>query len=800
MGAGSEMNAGRIAELIKKLRGRHWVILGLFVISFIGFLVILPKPLFHEPTSTVVYDRTGNLIGARIADDGQWRFAGADSVPEKFATCLIEFEDRHFRLHPGVNPFALVRAVRQNIRNHRIVSGGSTITMQVIRLARGDKPRNLWQKMIEMVMALRLDLTRSKNEIIRLYSAHAPFGGNVVGLEAASWRYFGRSPNDLSWAEAATLAVLPNAPALIYPGRNREALHKKRDRLLNLLKKRGLIDPWNLELSLAEELPEKPFPLPDEATHFTEWMASTHHGQVVHSTLDPDFQQAVQRVVTTHAGRLSGNQIHNMAVLVLSNRTGEVLAYIGNTAAGSPDHSPMVDVVRQPRSSGSLLKPILYAALINAGEILPNTLVPDIPITIGNFTPKNFNQEYDGAVPAREALIRSLNIPAVLMLRDYGLDRFYNVLKELKMRTLVFPANHYGLSLILGGAEITLWDICRIYSGWARTLITSEKHLNVPDYSLSEPIVAAGTKVEKAGTNRQHFFSLASVYLAFDAMRSVKRPESEAGWESYMSASPIAYKTGTSFGFRDAWSVGLTRDYLVGVWVGNADGEGRPGLTGYQAAAPVMFDVFGLLPRSGWFEAPWEELVPVPVCRQSGMRLSRFCTETDTVWVPAASQETRICPYHVQVNLNESGRYRVNSRCYPVAKMVTTSRFVLPPTMARYYRTRNPFYPVLPPWMAGCEAEESEIAFELIYPHPGDKVYVPLEADDQRGNIILEATHRDGTARLYWYLDEEYLGATSALHKMTVQPKAGKHILVLMDDQGSLVNCPFEVLQSARER
>ncbi len=788
------MKPYRIVSWIKKVRLRNWLIVSVLLVVGGGFLLILPNPLFDSPTSTVVYDRCGNLIGARIADDGQWRFASVDSVPVKFETCITEFEDRHFRKHPGINPLAMGRAIRQNIRNHKIVSGGSTISMQVIRLARGAKPRNLWQKSIEMVMAVRLESSESKDNIIRLYSSHAPFGSNVVGLEAASWRYFGRSPSNLSWAESATLAVLPNAPSLIYPGRNREALRQKRNRLLAILLKRGRIDSMNYELSIAEDLPAKPFPLPDIAGHFTEWMAGTRHGNVIRSTIDPRYQEAAQRIMNTHSARLSGNQIHNMAVIILNNPTGQVLAYIGNTGGDSPGNSPMVDVIRQPRSSGSLLKPILYASLINAGEILPNTLVPDIPVTIQSFTPKNFSLEYDGAVPAKEALIRSLNIPAVLMLRDFGLDRFYNTLKELRMPTLTFSSSHYGLSLILGGAEITLWDICRIYSGWARTLIESETHRNVPDYAIGELNIELEGKMAEPPRKQQHLLSLASVYLAFDAMRNVKRPESEAGWESYMSASPIAYKTGTSFGFRDAWAVGLTRDFLVGVWVGNADGEGRTGLTGYQVAAPVMFDLFGVLPHGGWFQVPWEELTAVPVCKQSGMRASRYCGDPDTIWAPAQCMETRVCPYHVPVNLDESGRYRVNSKCYPVSRINTSSRFVLPPAMARYYRAKNPFYQTLPPWMPGCEPSDAELPFDLIYPHPGDKLYVPLERDSARGSVIFEATHRDPSSKLFWYLDEEYLGVTSVIHKMTVQPQPGKHSLVLTDNLGYSLRCSFEAL------
>jgi len=280
------------------------------------------------------------------------------------AFCFL-YEDRYFYRHPGFNPFSIARAARQNIQAGRVVSGGSTITMQVARLWRKDKPRNLGQKAIEFVLSIHAELHYSKSEILRMYVSNAPFGGNVVGLNAAAWRYFGRSPRNLSWAEAACLAVLPNAPALIHPGRNRELLKEKRDHLLEKLFRQGAIDPMTFRLACDEPVPASPLPLPSEATHLTAAITRSHPENQVHTTLDAGLQSRVNRIVERHHGMSAGNGIHSAAVLVLDMATGEVRVYVGNTRKAYPgDHANQVDIIRRPRSSGSLLKPFLYAAML----------------------------------------------------------------------------------------------------------------------------------------------------------------------------------------------------------------------------------------------------------------------------------------------------------------------------------------------------------------------------------------------------------------------------------------------------
>ncbi len=777
----------------------HWrtgsVFLAVFLLALLigGFWYSLHRQLFDDPMSTVVFDREGRLLGARIAADGQWRFPPADTVPEKFATCLINFEDRHFYRHPGVNPLSLLRAAYQNFLSGKIVSGGSTITMQTIRLSRKGKPRTIFQKVIEIVLAMHLELAKSKDAILAMYASHAPFGGNVVGLQAAAWRYYGRSAGNLSWAEAATLAVLPNAPALIHPGRNREALRLKRDRLLMKLLLRHLIDQTTYRTAIREPLPQEPLPLPNLALHLTDRLDREHKGTICHTGIYRHLQEQADAIVGRYQKIFGANGIHNAAVMVMRIDNGEVMAYVGNTPGdGSGDYGSQVDVITSPRSSGSILKPLLFASMLSDGELLPTTLVADIPTTINSYTPKNFNVSYDGAVPAREALIRSLNVPAVRMLSDYGQQRFYSRLRSMGFSTLDFGAGHYGLSLILGGAEVTLWDLCKVYAGLGRAINSYlQPALTAASGAFPEPILIRDEK--QAALPLPENLNPGAIYTTLEAMREVRRPEAEAGWENFLSSYPVAWKTGTSFGFRDAWAVGLTPGYVVGVWVGNADGEGRPGLTGLSAAAPLLFEVFDLLPRTGWFEPPWDDLQQVAVCRQSGMLPSPNCPDPDTLWVPAVARHASICPYHRMVHLDSTGRFRVHAGCYPAGAIKNIPWFVLPPAMAWFYRSRDPFYKKLPPWLPGCETAGSK-TMQLVWPDKPARIFIPHELDSSLGKVVFEVAHNDPDSKVFWYVDNDFEGITRGVHKLGLQPPSGKHTLTLVDENGNFLSTPFEIV------
>ncbi len=423
----------------------------------------LPAKLFDKPTSRLLLDRNGEMLGATIAADGQWRFESKAGLPPKFETCILAYEDDGFYDHIGISLTAIVRAALLNAREGEIVSGASTITMQVMRMAREAGSRSFFQKSIEIAWALGAELSYSKKEILGIYAGNAPFGGNVVGLEAAAWRYFQKPPEALTWAESAALAVLPNAPGLIFPGRNPEAFERKRNALLSKLHDAQIIDQDTYRLSLLEPLPGLPLPLPATAYHL---LATRDHfiysGRP--STLDAAIQSRATDIIARRLDVLKRNHIYNGAILIADTETGEVLAYVANGAPSGERNGSANDMVMTPRSSGSILKPFLFGAMIEKGMITPATLIPDIPTQYSGFAPRNFDEGYSGAVHAEEALARSLNIPAVRMLRDFGIPNFQARLKHWGFSTLVYPPSHYGLSLILGGAEVTLWDLRKCLS------------------------------------------------------------------------------------------------------------------------------------------------------------------------------------------------------------------------------------------------------------------------------------------------------------------------------------------------
>ncbi len=771
------------------------------LIVFIFFL-FLPVVQFNDPTSTILEDQEGSLLAAKIAEDGQWRFPDSDSVPLKFSITIRMFEDEYFRYHPGVNPVSMFRALKQNIKEGKIVSGGSTISMQVVRISRKGKSRTVGEKLIEMFLTFKLELVRSKEDILRLYVSHAPFGGNVVGIDAASWRYYGRPANSLSWGEAATLAVLPNAPSLVYPGKNQDRLFKKRNRLLDKLLSKGLLDKTSCELAKSETLPLRPAPLPQITPHLLDRaIKDGHKGRKIVTSIRQDLQLQVNQLVESHYQTFVQNEIHNMAVLILDVHSRKVIAYVGNTGTKKEGSGGQVDVITAPRSSGSILKPFLFASMLDEGEILPNSLIPDIPTHISDYAPKNFDRTYSGAVPASQMLVRSLNVPAVRMLQEYGVEKFYSKLQKLGFSSINRGPDNYGLTLILGGAEVTLWDLGKSYSGMAATLNHFEEYeyrydpeeYYEPSYFADFSNSGKESSVKKA-LLKNGLYSSAAIWSTLNTLTDLKRPIEEGLWEFYASTKNIAWKTGTSFGFRDAWAVGVSPQYFVGVWVGNADGEGRPGLTGLNAAAPVLFDVFNLLPAGEWFRAPYDEMVDLAVCHESGYRAGPDCEIVDTLEVLVNGTKVRVCPYHIKIHLDKDETYLVNSDCYPVAEMVEKYWFVLPPAMAWYYKRKNPAYMDLPPIFPKCRSGTGQL-MEIIYPRETKQVFIPRNLDGSLSNLVFEAAHSISGTPIYWHLDDEYLGETNSFHQMELKPAPGWHTLVLIDASGNILEKSFEVVE-----
>ncbi len=764
------------------------------VILLIWYYFSLPKTLFKEPTSTIITSNDNKLLGAKIATDGQWRFPKKNSIPYKFEQCILQFEDAYFYKHFGFNPVSIAKAFKQNLQSNSIKRGGSTITQQVIRLSRKNQKRTYFEKFKEIILATRLEFRYTKKEILNLYASYAPFGSNVVGIDAASWRYFGRKPNNLSWAETATLAVLPNAPSLIYPGKNQKRLLKKRNRLLKKLYINKIIDSITYSLSKQETLPQKPYKLPQIAPHLLQEINKKYKGKYIQTSIDYTLQQSVNKIVKNHYNNLKQNQIYNVAVLVLDVQTRKVLAYIGNSPTDK-NHQKDVDIITKPRSTGSILKPFLYAAMLDQGEILPKTLIPDIPTQIANYHPINFSKTYDGAVFANEALSRSLNVPAVKMLQEFGLDRFYHYLKKLHLKDLKYSANHYGLSIILGGAESNLWDITKSFANLSST-VNHYDDLQAKYYTneFIEPSYLENFKATFGKINTEKtLYDAGSIYLTFKALQEVVRPETQENWKIFKNNKQIAWKTGTSFGFRDAWAVGTTKDYVVGIWVGNADGEGRPGLIGVQTAAPILFDVFDELPKSKWFTKPHDELVKIPICNKSGYRAGFNCETIDTLQVQLSGLKTKPCPYHKLIHLDNQENYQVNASCYPLTKMKHKKWFVLPPVQAYYYQQKNPEYKKLPPFKSNC-LNSGNNTIEFIYPKKNTSVFLPKDFSGKKMELVLKIAVTNPETTVFWYLDEKYIGYTTDLHEKAIQPKIGKHHITVVDEFGNEQHQNIEIV------
>lgn len=799
------------------------------------FLLVGPEPAPEAPLSRALYAAGGELLGASVAADGQWRLEASSSPPERYVRALVAYEDRRFRGHAGFDPLAIIRAALDNLGAGRVVSGGSTLSMQTIRLSRPRGTRGIPTKLLELWAAVQLELRGDKAGIVALYSSLAPFGGNVVGLEAAGFRWFGRQAGTLTWAEAATLAVLPNSPGLVHPGRSREELGRKRDALLNRLAAGGAMTQSEYRAALAEALPGAARAMPDLAPHL---LAKAGPGHSV-TSLDYNLQALALEAAARHAALMDRHGIRNLAAIIIRVDDGSTAAYVGNapratstgggsgrTAPGSPSGSPLgspsgspsdfplgtlpddaakraawVDCAIAPRSSGSILKPFLYAAMIDSGELSPSRLVPDIPTRVGSYSPENNLKTFAGAVRADEALARSLNVPFVRLLQAYGVERFDSLLRRLGFSSLVRAPADYGLTLILGGAETSLLDAARAYALLARLARAGAADSVGPGSDSTRPAAGAAgiaghassaSSASSGSAAGPALFSAGAAWLTLEALVKVARPGDEASWQEYASSRLVAWKTGTSFGSRDAWAIGVNPDYVVAVWAGNADGEGRPELKGTDAAAPLLFTLFQFLPRGSWFARPDQSLRYETVCASSGYVAGPDCADTVQAAVPAGATSDTSCPYCRLVHLSDDGLWRVRAESAGALGLRTERRFVLPPVMEWYYSRSTVGYRPLPPLAPGMAGPEAG-AVEFLAPEEGASLFVPIDLDGRPGKAVFRAAHRDRHARLFWHLDGDYLGQTHDDHRVEARPLPGFHELVVVDQDGSSASRRFMV-------
>lgn len=728
---------------------------------------------FSSSYSKVIYDNKGQPLRIFIAEDEQFRFSPQLNVlPQKYMIALTEFEDRYFNWHPGVNPFPVVRAFLQNIAKGKRVSGASTITMQTARLS-NPQPRNYWNKVKECFLAIRLTIYYSKQEILEMYSAHVPMGSNVVGVESAAWIYFKSSLMEITWAQAALLAILPNAPSLLNLESKRPLLLKKRNRLLRRLREQSHISDSELLTSIKEPLPSGQKYLPFFAPQFTQKKAK-HKSFHIHTTLDRQVQKSVEELAEPYSQKMKNLGIHNLAVLVVDTKSGEVKSYLGSQNYFDPLQG-QVDGVKARRSTGSLLKPFLVERILKQGPFTLDSKIQDVPTHYGAFSPQNAHKNFRGLADLKETLVHSLNVPSIRLLNYYGVEKFYFDLQRWGLKGLFRMPSEYGLPLILGGAEASLWELVQMYThlanyGDAKWLVDQPEAIRNPKSQLMD--------------------SLAS-YQVIETLSQLYRPGSEFYWQDFGSEQ-IAWKTGTSYGQKDAWAIGLNPKWVVGVWVGNFTGEGNAESGGAKTAAPLLFQVLRTLqPAEEWFSKPFAGET-MKVCSQSGYMASKHCLTTKSIEIPTERSKHLSCPYHQSFWVDDASMEQINSSCWKDKKRKKISRYILPAKVRKIFDKRGFDFDVIPKIHHECQMHSENTVF-IEYPTYGLKIHSPVDYNGQREKLILKASHSRKHGKLFWFLNNEFWDSTIDHHNLEISLAPGSYSLLVQDEEGGTAGVDFRV-------
>lgn len=748
-----------------------------FLVGMIIIYGIIPysSPLFNTDYSQIITDENGEYLRVFLNDSDQWCLPPTNEIeiPEKLKKAIITFEDKFFYWHLGVNPLSIVSALYKNLSEQKIISGASTITMQVARL-RSKNPRTFINKFIEILSAIKIELNYSKEEILKLYLDHAPFGGNIIGYRTACLKYFNKMPEDLSWADAATLAVLPNAPGLVAPNRDNQKLEKKRNRLLQKLFECNEISELTLMSALKEPILSNIFPFKAIAPHLSDKVAYENKDKkIARTTINIELQQLAEHITFQYSKSLKNEGIKNCSAIVLDTKSGEVKAYVGSADYFDFNSQGMVDGVAAKRSSASTLKPFLYALSIDEGLILPQTLMHDIPTYFEDFSPRNSDLKYRGIVRAKDALTSSLNIPAVRLLNSYGVFSFYTFLKSAGLTTLFRSSEDYGLPLIIGGAEVSLFELAMLYHGLA-----NNGRFKKPYYLKKDSI--------RNNTQSNQLISSGSSYLTLEMLKDLKRPGIEHYWKQFQNQMSIAWKTGTSYGGKDAWAIGVTPRWTVGVWVGNFDGETNANISGVSSAGPLLFELFNNLPQMDnrdWFEKYDSYFKTVQLCKETGFLRGPYCDEIENSDIPENMFPLKICPFHKNIYIDPHNEYAVCSNCWN-GQYEEKHILRFPSNVVYYLQKNGQTTPNIPSHNRNCNSRFDDNPIKILYPPKNSKILLPRDFNGNLQELILKVAHTESVDNIFWYINEKYLGTTEKKHEKSVVLDYGWHKLFVVDMNG----------------
>ena len=754
------------------------VLITAFIISC--FIIDWIFPFSVNPDySVIVNDADKKPLTAFLNRTDKWRMkAELNEIIPDLKKVLIYKEDRWFYYHPGVNPASILRALSNNLISGRRTSGASTITMQVVRLL-NPKERTYWNKIAEILRAVQLELHYSKDEILQLYLNLIPYGGNIEGVKSATLLYFDRLPEQLSLSQITALMVIPNNPTQLTPGKRNEQIKIQRDKWLDRFAEDELFPEDQIHSAKLEPFDVFRTKAPNQAPHWSLRLKNKYPDKSnINSTVIRSVQEKAENLTLNYSRRMQSKNIRNVSVVIINNKTNSVEAYIGSQDFWDSKNAGQVDGVTAVRSPGSTLKPLVYAMGLDAGLITPKTIVKDVPTDFGGFTPENYDLTFNGNLTVEKALSHSLNIPAVELLDKIGVQNLTQKLVQMQFSQIEKDRQKLGLSTVLGGCGVRLDELVGLY----RMLALNGKYTTVKFTD------------EDSDTASTQIISEASAYLITQILTQLTRPDLPYNSQSSYRIPKIAWKTGTSYGRRDAWSVGYNKKYTIGVWLGNFDGEGVPDLTGAETATPLLFDLFNTLDYASneqWFFPP-STISFRNVCSVSGLLPNTFCEQLVLDdFIPGVSSMKK-CDHLISVSVSPNEKISYCTTCQPNTgyKVVLYPR--IDPEIAAYYSIEKIAYKKIPIHNPNCTRVFSEGIPVITSPSNG-KEYLLEKGESQQ--LMLSANVEQTVTEIFWYINNKFYKKAKAQESVFFSPPIGIVKISCSDDKGRNADIVIQVTE-----
>ncbi len=761
------------------------LIAGTIVILFFLLNLLFPLPDKIE-YSTIVLDSKGEVIHAFLTRDQKWRMkTGLKEISPTLKKSLLYKEDKYFYYHPGVNPLAMLRALVMNTLQLKRTSGASTITMQVARMLE-PKDRTYLNKLKEIFRALQLELKYSKSEILQLYFNLVPYGSNIEGVKSASILYFGKNPNHLSLAEVTALSIIPNRPSSLRLGQNNDRIVMERNKWLQRFKQDKLFADKEIADALDEPLNVSRKSAPHAAPHLALKLKKTVAGDIIPTYLQMQTQLKLEKMVGDYVGGLYTLNIHNSAVVVVDNRSHGVIAYVGSANFNDNTDGGQVNGAAAVRQPGSALKPLLYGLCFDNGILTPKTVINDVPFNLNGYQPENFDSRFNGYVTVEFALENSLNVPAVKSLNDLGTDKMISKLEACNFRQIKLDKNKLGLSLILGGCGVTLEEMAGLYSAFANGGIYTKP-------LLAQPQVAASNKQDTTHTRAQTvILSPPANYMVTEILSRLARPDLPTNWEQSSHTPRIAWKTGTSYGKRDAWSIGYNKNYTVAVWVGNFSGVGVPELNGANIATPLLFKIFNTIDYNSandWYSMP-KACGIRQVCSETGKLPNDFCRNTVMdYFIPLISNASR-CDNMSEVAISADEKISYCKNCLPENGYKKKWYKLVPPEMQSYFDENRIAYQKIPMHNPACDKVFVEGAPSIRSPRNGTEYFISKQQPEP---LQLSCDVTNDVKTVYWYINDKFFKQADAHSKLFFTPDEGDTKISCTDDKGRNSNIRIKV-------